>query len=155
MSCQWCLLDLVSCLGSVIFSGGRSEESSPDPSAYWEVLQFASDHIMKLWGFINTKAFKSWHLSNSEWRLTCEWVTGILRFTLSHPSPFSQGAEVEQSPSWICVQKASQLQMADALLSIVTPWAGGVTISAPLILPGSFAGTHLRVIQFPDVCIFL
>lgn len=105
--------------------------------------------------FYEHKGFKSWHLSNSEWRLTCEWVTGFLRFILSHPSPFSQGAEVEQSPSWICVLKASQLQMADALSSIVMLWAGGVTIFPLLIFPGSLAGTHLRVIEFTGVCIFL
>lgn len=105
--------------------------------------------------FYEHKGFKSWHLSNGEWRLTCEWVTGILRFILCHPSPFSQGAEVEQSPSWICVLKASQLQMADALSSIVMLWAGEVTIFPPLIFPGSLAVTHLRVIEFTSVCVFL
>ena len=85
------------------------------------VCQWQYHGVMR---FYEHKGFKSWHLSNSEWRLTCEWVPGFLRFILSHPSPFSQGAEVEQSPSWICVLKASQLQMADALSSIVMLWAG-------------------------------
>ena len=101
--------------------------------------------------FYQHKGFKSWHLSNSELRLSCEWVTGVLRFD-------SQPRELKLSIRLVgCVsghERELQLQVVDALPSFIMLWGGSVTIFAPLGIPGSLPGTHLRAVEFTGVCIF-
>lgn len=75
-SVVWCLLDLVSCMGSVIFSGGRGRESSQDPIS---VLECCSLPVTISWSyevFMNTKAL---NLCTSQmWMET--YLSGVYRY---------------------------------------------------------------------------